>query len=132
METMVRRFVNKNIYDTGLPVLTKRNDFDVNLAGFSYNYLKNQYKLSIYSQLIFKDNYSISLIDNKLIILISEAKEYNKPVYIHNYNWKNSGTETYERIRSLDILLPGDDFYIIRHYMIPEKSILNIILSTSS
>jgi len=130
METMVRTFKDKTLYNTGFPVLQKRDDFDVEITGFIYSYFKNRYKLNIYSKLIFKDNYSLSLIDNKLFVVISEIKQLNKPSYLHNYNWKNSDINSYERIRSMDILLPGDDFYLIRHFVVPDKNTLSIILST--
>ena len=130
MEAMVKKFHFNNDQNLDIPFIEKRNDFDVNIAGFSYNFLKNQYKLSIYSDLILKDNYTISLDDDKLIIIIAEIREYNKPAYIHNFQRNYSQTDTYERIRSMDIYLPGKDFYLVRHYAIPKKSMLYVILST--
>ncbi len=130
METMVKRYLFSNDHHTSIPVINKRNDLNVNITGFSYNYVKNQYKLSIYSDLFFKDNYSVSLIDNRLMVVISEIKEYNKPSYIHNFNWNTANSQTYERIRSMDVILPGNDFYLIRHYVIPDRKMLHVILST--
>ncbi len=132
MEMLVKRFQNKNNYNPVIPVINKRDDFEVNVTGFSYNYLKNTYKLTLYSDLLYNDNYSISMIDNRLVVIISEIKEYNKPSYTHNIKWNYSDTQAYERIRSVDILMPGNDFYLIRHYVIPNKSLLQVILSTNS
>ncbi len=132
MEMLVKRFLNKKNYNPVIPVIKKRDDFKVNVTGFSYNYLRNTYKLTLYSDLLYSDNYSISIIDNRLVVIISEIKEYIKPSYVHNVNWNYSDTRLYERIRSIDVLMPGNDFYLIRHYVIPNKSLLHVILSTNS
>ena len=129
MKTMVKKS-NYNKYDTYIPVIKKRNDFNVSITGLSYNYYKNQYKLGIISNLILKDNYTISILEDKLVIVISEIREISKPAHIHNIQWNYPQTRTYERIRSMDIFLPGKNFYLIRHYVIPEKSLLQIVLST--
>jgi hypothetical protein len=129
METMEKK-VQNNTYNAYVPIIKKRDDFDVNITGMSYNYFKNQYKLGIVSDLIMKDNYTLSLLEDKLVVVVSEIREISKPAHIHNIQWNYPQTRTYERIRSMDIFLPGKNFYLIRHYVIPEKSLLQIVLST--
>lgn len=128
MEATAKNFIY-NDQNINIPFIKKRSDFNVSISGFSYNFLKNRYKLSIHSDLILKDNYTISLTDDKLIIVVSEIREFIKPSYIHNIQTSYSETNTYERIRSMDIYLPGKNFYIVRHYVIPAKNLLHIVLS---
>lgn len=129
MDTLVKKYISdKN--NLKFPVLNKKDDLNIRINSFDYNYYKNEYILELNSGLIQTDNYTLSLVRNRLIISITEHKQIDRPVYVNNYYLSYPKSSTYERIRSVDVYLPGKDFYLIRQYFIPDKSTLSIILST--
>lgn len=83
--------------------------------------------ISLYSMLFTEDKFRFFFHGNKLVIVVSEMVKTNQaemPVV----DWYRYSNKTYERFINVSIVLPGDNFYILRHFLIPEKFYLKIVL----
>ena len=83
--------------------------------------------ISLYSLLFAEEKFRIFLHDDKLVIVVSEIVQSNQeemPIV----DWHRYSRRTYERFRNVSIILPGDNFYLLRHFLIPEKFLLKIFL----
>lgn len=108
------------------PSVIQSNDEKIKVIDF--------YRLSRYHILqisindIENDNYRIFLKGRYITLIISELREISMPMHIHNMNWNFENYHSYEVMKHVDILLPGDDFYLVRHYAILKKQVLIIVL----
>lgn len=84
--------------------------------------------LYLYSPLFTNSNYKIDITGTKACIIISEHIEINQP-HISSYFNVNYSTQkkSYDRMFNIGLLLPSDDFYLISHYLIPEKCVMKIV-----
>ena len=108
------------------PFLIKKNDNNIKIIDFQR--IHNNYLLQLCISNISKDNYRIFINGFYLTLILSEAKEIIRPVRVHNMNWSIYNRKSYELLKNIDIWLPGDNFFLIRHYTVPEKELLKIIL----
>jgi hypothetical protein len=108
------------------PFIVKKNDMAVRLIGFQK---MNQYHiLQLGMVSLERDNYRIFLNGHYLTLIVSEHKEISRPVQIHNNQWGLLYHQDYEVMKNVDIWLPGDNFYLIKHYLMPGNEILKIFL----
>ena len=110
----------------GTPFLVKKNDPDIKIKDFQK--IHNNYILQLCVANISKDNYRIFINGFYLTLILSEPKEITRPIHVHNMNWSIYSRKSYDLMRNIDIWLPGDNFYLIRHYSVPEEELLKIIL----
>lgn len=108
------------------PFLIKKNDTDIKIIDFQK--MHKNYLLQLGVSNISKDNYRIFIKGFYLTLILSEPKEINRPIRVHNMNWSIYSQRSYELMRNIDIWLPGDNFYLIKHYSVPEEELLKIIL----
>jgi hypothetical protein len=74
------------------------------------------------------DNYKLVFNNNQLTVILFESIEFNKPVYIHNYRLNDlAENPSYDELKSIDFILPDDDYYLIGHKVMPHKGILEVI-----
>lgn len=74
------------------------------------------------------DNYRLIFDQNQLTVIIFESIEFNNPVHIRNYKLHDLyKDQSYEEIKSFDLTLPEQDFYLIGHSVIPKKRLLKVI-----
>lgn len=83
--------------------------------------------ITLYSQLFFEDRFKVAVHSNRINIIISELIEGNSPE-LARYDWQGYSKQSYFRMRNISLLLPGDNFYLLRHFLVPEKFLLKIIL----
>jgi hypothetical protein len=74
------------------------------------------------------DNYRLFLKGKYLTVVLIEEKNLARPIYVHNLNWEQYDYSGYELVKTVDIFLPGDNFYLIRHSYLSANQILNVIL----
>jgi hypothetical protein len=74
------------------------------------------------------DNYRLFLKGKYLTIVLIEEKLVARPIYVHNVNWEEYDHSGYEQVKTVDIFLPGDNFYLIRHSFLTNDQVLNVIL----
>jgi hypothetical protein len=77
----------------------------------------------------FLDNpVKVAIRNNILSIIISEFVDARKTVWIPINDWEQYTRHSYMRMHNVRIELPGDNFYILRHFVIPEKFFLRVVL----
>jgi hypothetical protein len=100
---------------------------DVEIIEYCEEQVKGEVFLSLYSPLFSENHQKIYIRDNKLIIIVSEIiHSLPKTTYISD--WQNYSQQSYVRMRNISLFLPGDNFYLLRHFLIPERFLLNIII----
>ena len=88
---------------------------------------KGLFIISLYSQLFFEDRFKVTVHSNRMNIIISELVEGSSPA-LARYDWQDYSKQSYFRMRNISLLLPGDNFYLLRHFLVPEQFLLKIIL----
>jgi hypothetical protein len=111
---------------SNIPFLLKKNETKIRVIDFKK--VHNNYLLQLAIPNVSEDNYRLFIKGFYLTLIISEQKEVNRPVHIHNMTWDFYKNSNYELMRNIDIWLPGDNFYLIKHYSVPEDQLLNIFL----
>ncbi len=109
-----------------VPFIIKKNDFDINMV--DYNSDKHYLEISLSYLNLSNDNYRLFLNGHYLTLIVSEVKEAKRPLHLHNMDWNIYRQHNYEVMRSLDVWLPGDNFYLVRHFLVPGNKILKIVL----
>ncbi|GAB1451253.1 hypothetical protein MASR2M47_13090 [Draconibacterium sp.] len=89
---------------------------------------RGQLLISLYSHFFSESQLKISIRESKIVIIVSELVGFNKSVATYVSDWQNYGQQSYVRMRNISLFLPGDNFYLLRHFVVPEKFLLNIIL----
>lgn len=89
---------------------------------------KHGYFLQIKINKLEKDNYRLFVKGKYLTILLVELKEVSRPIHFHNLKLHNFEDTYYEVIKSYDLWLPGDNFYLVRHFYVPADQILHVFL----
>jgi hypothetical protein len=87
-----------------------------------------QLVISLYSQLFLESQLKISIRESKIVIIVSEQVGFNKSATTYTSDWQTYSQQSYVRMRNISLYLPGDNFYLLRHFVVPEKFLLNIIL----
>jgi len=88
---------------------------------------KGLFIISLYSQLFFEDRFKVTVHNNRMSIIISELIEGSSPTLTW-HDWQGYSKQSYIRMRNISLLLPGDNFYLLRHFLVPDKFLLKIIL----
>jgi len=101
---------------------------EVKIVDYFEDLQKGQLIISLYSQLFSESQLKISIRESKVIIIVSELIGFNKTAPMFVSDWQTYGQQSYVRMRNISLLLPGDNFYLLRHFVIPEKFLLNIII----
>ena len=89
---------------------------------------KGQLLISLYSQLFSESQLKISIRESKIVIIVSEQVGFGKSTANYTSDWQTYSQQSYLRMRNISLFLPGDNFYLLRHFVVPEKLLLNIIL----
>jgi len=101
---------------------------EVKIIDYFEDPAKGQLIVSLYSQLFSENQQKIYIRDNKLIIIVSELINTVKSNNTYVSDWQSYSQQSYVRMRNISLFLPGDNFYLLRHFLIPEKYLLNIII----
>jgi hypothetical protein len=88
----------------------------------------HQLTLQIAGSCLKDNNYRLFIKGKYLTIVLIEEKLVARPIYVHNLNWQQSDYSGYEKVKTFDIFLPGDNFYLIRHSFLTKDHVLNVIL----
>jgi hypothetical protein len=118
--------VSEKIQNLSTPFLIKNNNVDIKIIDFQKIHKYHVLELDILN--LTEDNYRVFIKGNYLTVIVSEPKEIKRPVRVHNMNWNINSQANYEVMKNVDIWLPGNNFYLIKHYTVPESQLLTIIL----
>lgn len=88
-----------------------------------------QFIISLYSRLFLENQVKVFMRNNKLILFINEQIDATKSSMIYVSDWQNYYPQSYTRMRSVSLLLPGDNFFLLRQFLISEKFLLKIFLA---
>jgi hypothetical protein len=125
MKTLEKR--NNDILNKiNSPFIIKRNEIDIKLIDFQK--MNRTHLLQLEIKNLQKDNYRVFLKEHYLTLIITETKAIPKPIHVHNIDWNLVYNHDYDVMKNVDIWLPGDNFYLIKHYSIPEDRVLKIFL----
>lgn len=108
------------------PIVDAKGNLNVELINFRK--LENHYALELEIRNIGTDNYRLFIKGACLSIILSEPRVYSKPLHVHNVNWRIYSQQSYDVLKHADIWLPGDNFYLIRHYAYPDDQLLEVIM----
>lgn len=89
---------------------------------------QGQLLISLYSQLFSESQLKISIRESKIVIIVTELVGFGNSSNTYISDWQTYSQKSYLRMRNISLLLPGDNFYLLRHIVVPEKFLLNIIL----
>lgn len=102
---------------------------NVELFDFEYNKDRSTFVLTFKSNLFKDNNYRISVESNVLSIQVREQNMVKKPNYFDSYDMLVYNNYTYERIKTVDFVLPGDNFFVVNHYALPDSNTLKVYLN---
>ena len=89
---------------------------------------KGQLILSLYSKLFVGNQLKVIMQNNKIIISITEQVHSGNSNDFYISDWQNYYPQSYLRMRNVCLLLPGDNFFLLRYFLIPDEFLLKIIL----
>lgn len=84
--------------------------------------------ITLFSEQFLNNTIKVTVRNQRIIINVSEFVGPKRNSFTHGSDWEKYGRHSYTRIHNISIFLPGDNFYIIRHLLVPEKSYLQIVL----
>ncbi len=112
------------------PVILNRSEENAELV--DYIQTGDILKIRLIINHLEKDNYRIFLKGKLLTVILSEEKEISKPMYLHNLSVKHLNTIRYDVMKSIEVWLPGDNFFLVTHFFMPEDQFLCIYLNRLS
>ena len=87
-----------------------------------------QFIISLYSELFFNSQLKVFIRENRLVLFITEYVEPNTQAALYVSDWQSFYPQKYTRMRNVSLVLPGDNFFLLRHFLVPEKYLLRILL----
>ncbi|HYQ55923.1 MAG TPA: hypothetical protein VEP89_01165 [Draconibacterium sp.] len=114
---------NQDIY------LEKVNDStnQVEIAEVTYNPDRNL-ELLLQSPLFIRTPRNIKILGDRLTLTLEEFVRADYPDRAPEYAWASFFYHTYVRFHHISFLLPGDDFYMVKSMVLPDKLYLKIVL----
>lgn len=88
--------------------------------------------ISLYSQLFSGNQLNVFIRNNRIVLFITEFVDSGKFETRYVSDWQNLYPQSYTRMRNVSLLLPGDNFFLLRHFLVPEKYLLKILLGQIS
>lgn len=93
---------------------------------------KGQLVISLYSPLFSHNQIKVFIRGNKIVLFITEKVEADQSAALYISDWQNFYPRSYFRMRNVSLLLPGDNFYLLRHVLIPDELMLKIVLGKAA
>ena len=107
----------------------KRGDSDdVQIVNYIEKPEQGKIIISLYSPLFSGNQLNVFIRDNKIVLFITEVVDSDASESKYVSDWQSFYPRTYTRMRSVSLFLPGDNFFLLRYFLIPEEFMLKIIL----
>lgn len=100
----------------------------IEIVDFMEETERGKYIISLQSSMFSSCQPKVSIEDGNVIMLVKE-EDCVESTYVSD--WQNDFSEQQPKTRSFRFDLPGDDYYIVQHYRLPESSLLRIVLGRS-
>ncbi len=101
---------------------------EVKLVDYTRDLEKGRIFIILSSLLFNENNVKIYIRDNKMAVVVTEVVDATYSPNSFVTDWQRFTQRTYERMHNLNLVLPGENFYLLRHFVLPEKYLLKIIL----
>lgn len=129
MKTMINHFGSDNKTDLEKIHLGNQDlSEEIKIVDFLEKTRTGEYLITLYSQVFSKSNLKVFLRENKVILFITEYVESVRPAAMYVSDWQSFYPQSYTRMRNISLILPGDNFLLLRHFLVPEKYLLKILL----
>ncbi len=129
MSTIVNHHNSVDILNPGiLFAQNKQEPEKVKILDFVSNPEMQQQELTLQSQFFTEEPVNVSVHGNKLNLIVSELVDVSRSTKFQHYNWQSYFYQSYTRMQNITVFLPGDNFFIIKSFLVPEKFLLKIIL----
>lgn len=129
MRTRIKSIAKPN-NNVMLPYINSKNEDQIKLIDFKK--YQEYYMLQLNVKNIDVKNYRLFIKGRCLSVVVSEIHRYPKPAYVHDFSWSNFDRESYEVFKSVDVWLPGENFYLIRHFVYPYDELLELMLGINN
>ena len=101
---------------------------EVKLVDYTRDLDKGQIIILLSSLLFSDNNVNIYIHENRMVVVVTEIVDTTYSPNNFVTDWQRFTKRTYERMHNLNLVLPGDNFFLLRHLVLPEKYLLKIIL----
>ncbi|WP_346863774.1 hypothetical protein [uncultured Draconibacterium sp.] len=88
--------------------------------------------ITLYSQQLFSNKIKVNIRSERIILVISEVVDTRRNNGKAGNTWEVLNKHTYTRIQTIRIMLPGDNFYMLRNYELKGDLFLKIVLGQLS
>uniref|UniRef100_UPI003216BA7B hypothetical protein n=1 Tax=uncultured Draconibacterium sp. TaxID=1573823 RepID=UPI003216BA7B len=123
---------NKAIGNNNYPEITSVGNQivgeDITIVDYMKETENGESIIKLYSQQLFSNQIKVSVRGPKIILIISEFVDARKPNNTVYNTWEVLNKHSYTRIHNIRIMLPGDNFYILRNYEVADDLFLKIVL----
>ena len=104
------------------------DESEIKVVDFQEENENGLFEISLYSTLFAISQLKIDIRGNRIVLLVSEQVEptRSRPVFVSD--WQSYYPQSYTRMRTINLLLPGDNFFLLRHFLVPENYLLKIFL----
>ncbi|MCY1723129.1 hypothetical protein OU798_22465 [Prolixibacteraceae bacterium Z1-6] len=85
--------------------------------------------ITLYSQQFFNNQIKVRLKGEKISLILTEFVDARRSAQAVFNTWEVLNKHSYTRIHNISIMLPGDNFYILRNYEVADDLLLKIVLS---
>ncbi len=129
MKTMINHFVPEQ--KTNLARVHFGNheiSNEIKVIDFLEETDEGQFVISLYSELFSESTLKVFIRENKLVLFITEYVETAPRAALYVSDWQSFYPQSYTRMRNVSLILPGSNFFLLRHFLVPEKYLLKILL----
>ncbi len=106
---------------------TPEEDNNIKVVDFYENVEKQQFIITLYSRMFADSSVRIVLKEDKVFIVVSEVVDMAfSSVFVSD--WQGYTQQKYTRFHNVSLLLPGDNFYLLKHFVVSENYLLKIFL----
>lgn len=121
------KIINKTDFDL-IKLGSNENSQDIKIVNYIEKPEQGQFIISLYSLLFSSNQLNVFMRGNKIVLFITEIVDSSKTETRYVSDWQSFYPKSYTRMRSVSIILPGDNFFLLRHFLVPDEYLLNIIL----
>lgn len=101
---------------------------EIKIVDFLEETENGQFVISLFSPLFSENKLKVFVRGNKLVLFITEYVESGQSTTLYVSDWQSFFPQSYSRMRNVSLILPGDNFFLLRHFLVPEKYLLKILL----
>jgi len=106
----------------------QQNPNEIKIVDYQEQHENGQLIISLYSHIFSGNELNLFIRGNKIILIIEESIDYSNSDLEFINDWQSYLPHKHTRMRNISLLLPGDNFYILRHFIMPEEYLLKIFL----